>query len=97
MEAKCKMSDGATTWPCAARWCPLYHDCLCEYESRAKRPPTNADRIRAMGDDELAEELVKQYNCGWWDGNNGTDKEDLETAILLWLKKPAPEEGEQDD
>ena len=80
MEAKCKMSDGATTWPCAARWCPLYHDCLCEYESRAKRPPTNADRIRAMGDAELAKCLAKTFLHGYG-----------QLQLLDWLHQPAME------
>ena len=51
MDAKCKISKTPTIWPCAARWCPLYHDCLQEYEKMAPNY-TNADRIRDMSDEE---------------------------------------------
>ena len=55
-------------------------------------PITNADRIRAMSDEELAEELhaiMLGWN-GWCDyhcenrGDDGCDK-----CILKWLKQPA--------
>ena len=82
MNAKCKLSKEATTWPCAARWCPLYHDCLCEYEQITKNHPTNADRIRAMSDEELAGYILSDLPI------YRTYK-----RMLEWLQEPAPEEG----
>lgn len=31
MDAMCKFSQRETTWPCAARTCPLLGDCLTEW------------------------------------------------------------------
>lgn len=61
MNAVCKMTGEATTWPCSAHGCPLYGDCLSEYTGNSK-PMTNADRIRAKSDEELAEQLVVAVN-----------------------------------
>lgn len=48
----------ATDYPCAV--C----DCVTYYEEA--RPQTNADRIRAMSDEELAEWLDEHcYQYGW--------------------------------
>lgn len=95
MDAKCKMSGDATTWPCAARGCPLFHDCYIEYEQRAMAmmpPPTNADRIRAMSDEELAVTLMcpnemglAEIPCDHDDGKNCC------VCLLNWLKQPAGE------
>ena len=81
MDAVCKMTGEATTWPCSAPGCPLYGDCLSEYAGSTK-PMTNADRIRAMSDEELAKWLEYEGGgacaevCGW----------------LNWLQQPAEEE-----
>lgn len=56
---------------------------LAEYEDREeKKPQTNADRIRAMSDEELAERLDE-----WQDWGGGLGKE----WWLEWLKQPAEE------
>lgn len=34
MNAKCKMSGMRTTWPCPARGCPLFGDCIVEYQRK---------------------------------------------------------------
>lgn len=57
---------------------------------------TNADRIRAMSDEELAETLI-QYDdfCGVYMADDGMKYYDFEAAKeaeLEWLKQPA--EGE---
>lgn len=64
-----------------------------EYE----KPKTNADRIRAMNDEELAELLQDAYNAGSDDaeawhfgkGHRYSFEWDLE-----WLQSPAKKEGE---
>lgn len=62
--------------------------CLHEY---VRKPPTNADRIRAMSDEELASKLCDD-NCppGYRDalvcGKSGFDCED---CWLDWLQSPA--------
>ena len=69
-------------------------------EQRAKfglgDPQTNADRIRAMSDEELAETLI-QYDdfCGVYMADDGMKYYDFEAAKeaeLEWLQQPA--EGE---
>lgn len=35
MRAICKMSKLPTTWPCAAPACPLFGDCIVEYQRKA--------------------------------------------------------------
>lgn len=34
MDAICKISNIKTTWPCPARVCPLFGDCIVEYEKK---------------------------------------------------------------
>lgn len=62
-------------------------------------PQTNADRIRAMSDEELAGFL---YSCNWCDNNpmcaemfdlpNGVPEEMCKACALRWLEQPAKEE-----
>ena len=47
------------------------------------RPPTNADRIRKMSDDELAKFLATKLNDDFYG---------CPDLILQWLKQPAEEE-----
>lgn len=54
MKAVCKMSKKETTWPCSARGCPLYGDCLVEYEAAEQKPMTNFEKIKGMCEIELA-------------------------------------------
>jgi hypothetical protein len=79
----------------------LYADRLGE-EKQTPKPQTNADRIRAMSDEELAVWLVKKtkYQESAWSApsylNFLTESDDtMESAIkgtVEWLKQPA--EGE---
>lgn len=48
--------------------------------------PTNADRIRAMSDEELATELLPLFEELCEDGIPSTD------YMRFWLKKPAEED-----
>lgn len=63
----------------AVSWCVLSP---CEYEK-----PSNADLIRAMPDEELAE-WINQHDCHT--NLYGYDPKD---AILAWLKQGVDDEG----
>ena len=66
---------------------PCYDDGKCHYKGECghKAPLTNADRIRAMSDEELAKLLC----CTGW--RMIEQKECLE-----WLQMPAGEEGKHE-
>ena len=63
-------------------------------------PLTNADRIRSMSDEELAEFLLSTQRSLWnalceelgWNGSKVTDISESGTAFLDWLHQPAEEE-----
>lgn len=58
-----------------------------------KPPMTNAQRIRAMGDEELAWELMT-WRCEAVARHHGVSSEypDTQKTILDWLQQPAKEE-----
>ena len=58
--------------------------CKCKQPCDTIIPETNADRIRAMSDEELAERLDE-----WQDWGGGLGKE----WWLEWLKQPAGKDG----
>lgn len=64
----------ASEWVCpyAETW--TFHK--CEY----RWMPTNADRIRAMSDEELADEILRWFN--WLNAVEWDDK-----RIIDWLKQ----------
>ena len=80
---------------CTGKRCPMqigykvdecdYKDCLYRAE-----PITNADRIRAMSDEELAWELML-WRCEAVARHHGISSEypDTQKTILEWLKQPA--------
>ena len=55
-------------------------------------PPTNADRIRAMSDEELAWALML-WRCDALAKYNGIESQypDTQSKILGWLQQPAEE------
>lgn len=60
------------------------------------KPKTNADRIRAMSDEELAEKVSVMTFCvacpvTGCDANVGLDQ--CKDAWLAWLRSPAESEG----
>lgn len=62
-------------------WCPTFK----------KKPPTNADRIRAMTDEELARFLFHSWNNAAW-CHGGCDGEcSCEPCWLYWLKQEVDE------
>ena len=81
--------------------CKSYPRC---YGCNAYREPTNADRIRAMSDEELAEFLthINPTNCqdcafshGWYcqpDSDDYSDFEKCKEGRKRWLQQPAEEE-----
>lgn len=79
---------------CTNKNCPAYAKCLAPYRgSRCKAtratyglgdPITNADRIRAMADEELAE-----WIAGYALGLTGASLEMSTHAWLEWLKQEA--------
>ena len=64
----------------------------CNGYIEPKKPQTNADRIRAMSDEELAEQLIA-YRDDWDDYETHVgcfDKwEDAVKAEVDWLRQPA--------
>lgn len=58
------------------------------YDSRE----TNADRIRAMSDEELAEFIDKCEAAGYNDSSIARDKNNELMNMLDWLKQPAEED-----
>ena len=72
--------------------------CKCKKPCNTIMPITNADRIRAMSDEELAESLSKTVvdaMCYSHGAEKSVDKmpkeiwEDLVKEYLEWLKQPA--------
>ena len=54
---KCLTNNLEVNYPCSAA-CPLYGDCVTAFrKEQEQRVRTNADRIRCMSDEELAEFL----------------------------------------
>lgn len=94
MIVRCKTTGQLIELPCPASGCPLFGDCLAEYE---KGQMTNADRIRAMSDEELAQ--VLSSNCTYREFCHGcvAEKdmpncpEDSIKKWTEWLKQPAEE------
>ncbi len=61
-----------------------------------KKKPTNADRTRAISDEDLAEYLI-QYRDDWGDYCTPNCEfydtyEEAKNATIKWLKQPAEEE-----
>ena len=68
---------------------PCYDDGKCHYKGECghKAPLTNADRIRAMTDEELAELLFQiGYDNGWG----------MKEYAIEWLQRPAGEEDKHE-
>ena len=62
----------------------------CKYESLGKPPITNADRIRAMSDEEMAEKIGLRPVCPV---NGDCEKMSMDCIAcwLDWLQQPAEE------
>ena len=84
------------------RWCAV-EDCalritdevICD-RHKPKPKQTNADRIKSMTDEELAEYIDKHFTEPMWCNSPPEDCPPHETCklcILDWLKSPADKEG----
>lgn len=93
--------------------CPDYRKCSRTNDLRKKRGkcakakdkhvPTNADRIRSMSDEELAEHLYYGFDIRFCDSNaeceamlntdEGIPEEKCKACALEWFKQPAAEES----
>lgn len=86
---KCLVNGLEVMYPCSHN-CPLYGDCMVAFDAvRKSRVRTNADRIRAMSDEELGIFLAEWAEKPWaW-------KQDGEGECLAWLRQPVKDgEGE---
>ena len=113
-ESACRIwTDGRLISDASASVCPNHETVkesaayLCGVLDERKREKTNADSIRAMSDEELAQEMIffcptdtvfkgtetyeKPHYTGL-DGSYYSTSEELTAANLVWLQKPA--EGE---
>ena len=65
-----------------------------DFKPLIKKPQTNADRIRAMSDEELGKFLGECKFCDICDEgcDNCTYHGDCDKRLLDWLKQPAEEE-----
>jgi hypothetical protein len=70
--------------PC--RGCLDYGEDGCKSNGGCGRPPTNADRIRSMTDEELADEILSWFN--WLNAVEWDDK-----RIIEWLKQEVSTNG----
>lgn len=83
MSIKCLMNGLEVNYPCSPV-CALFGDCVTAFESQKKaNVRTNADHIRAMSDEELAELFEEicydsmAHRAKYW---------------LHWLQRPAEED-----
>lgn len=84
--------------------CPGAGGCLLNYNGkacqnwRAKNAPdvvyTNADRIRTMSDEELADLMMVELPCDFLLGTACDIYENCKECILDWLRQPAEEKHE---
>lgn len=97
---KCLTHDIEVNYPCSPA-CPLYGDCIASFSREAKRRVrTNADRIRAMTDEELAEQLVinvdglskKRVYLAAPVGEIYARRDIAEAHVLEWLQQPYKED-----
>ncbi len=84
---KCLTHNLEVNYPCSPV-CPLFGDCVVAFRNeQKKRVRTNADRIRAMSDEELGKFL---YGYFW---GRLPVLPNREEKLLDWLQQPA-EEGD---
>ncbi len=74
-----------------------FEDTKLGYAISTEKPPTNADRIRAMSDKELADELLYIHCQGFLEAYQDEDEfgDFTEKDWLQWLQSPA-EGGDHD-
>ena len=87
MSIKCLMNGLEVNYPCSPV-CALFGDCVTAFESQKKaKVRTNADRIRAMSDEELCDLLDE-----WWCmGANNDERLSYADERLAWLQQQVEE------
>jgi predicted RNA-binding protein with PIN domain len=77
-------------------WCKKVADSPdpdLERDCQHYREKTNADRIRAITDEELAQWLIFEYGrCEWCDENKDCTDADCLACVVGWLRQPAKED-----
>ena len=85
MACKYETSNGR----CGLKGCYAYrHKCYTEDMCKCHEPQTNADRIRAMSDEELAKVMERMLGCPIT-GDCKKMSEDCNDCWLEWLQQPA--------
>ena len=73
-------------------YCTYQYESRCEVKKMHTQKHTNADRIRSMSDEELAEFLSHYMSCGYCDARNKEQGcKDCKAELLQWLKSEAKE------
>ena len=75
---------------------PCFDDGKCHYKGECghRAPITNADRIRAMSDEELANIVECPYGNPYFDEHLPC-KGSCHDCLLIWLQRPAEEDGHE--
>ena len=98
--SKCQRTDVKCCYTCKknADKCEVWHKCGSDCPEHESRILTNADRIRAMSDEELTEFLEgvnRDYDISYGEyfstkaGDFIFSKKDLSKEILKWLQSEA--------
>ena len=90
---KCILNGREVMYPCSAN-CPLYGDCVVTFQKETKPVTTNADRIRAMSDEELAEMLTTgkgNFDCFECHATPHECEVNCKEGCVVWLQQPAEE------
>lgn len=92
----CQLTKQKKDLPCYAMGCSLFGDCAAEYEQQvsANIKQTNADKIRAMDDAELADFLYSAMHntaeCfaeGMFPYHPCPKEQDCKVCAINWLKQ----------
>ena len=87
MSIKCLLNGLDVNYPCSPS-CALFGDCVTTFESQKKaNVRTNAARIRAMSDEELADVVANGVGCVRKAPHCMDD--DCTPCIRKWLQQPA--------
>ena len=68
------------------------HGCFGEDMCRCREPMTNAQRIRAMSDEEMAEFISSIPMCVGKDEDLNCGRDVCKECFLKWLQQPAEED-----
>ena len=100
MIIKCFLNGLEVNYPCSPS-CALFGDCVTAFESQKEaNVRTNADRIRAMSDEELAKMLTVGkgafacFECR--EIGDGECSMKCDERCLEWLQQPAEEDNHAD-